>query len=245
MLDDHIEENQPETITGDPLADNDNDASKSANNSFEKFVKGFDDDVEEEEQQEEVDDNYDNDDAFKLKSNRNEIMIEDNYTDEPILIRTKNIKVFKGKVLSIPSSTNKDETIKLTQVSKSFFEKNDKFKNTLKKLPRSLCVTRKQSAAASTSSSSTITTSQQHTEKSPIKHSPPKKNSNKISPKQINVVSPQKPADKMVEIKIGSEMIRVQKVSMTKAEVDKMAKQGKIEYKGGQVFLKQSTDSKE
>lgn len=43
----------------------------------------------------------------------------------------------------------------------------------------------------------------------------------------------------VVSMMIGHEMVQVQKVKMTKAQVEVMEREGKIEFKDGQVFLKQ------
>lgn len=48
----------------------------------------------------------------------------------------------------------------------------------------------------------------------------------------------------VVNMMIGDEMIQVQKVKMTKAQVAAMAREGKIEMKDGQVFLKHKKNDK-
>lgn len=48
---------------------------------------------------------------------------------------------------------------------------------------------------------------------------------------------------KLVEMMIGDRKVKVQKIMMTKAEVAAMAKEGKIEMKGGTMILKQDKTS--
>uniref|UniRef100_A0A6M2DJ74 C2h2-type zn-finger protein n=1 Tax=Xenopsylla cheopis TaxID=163159 RepID=A0A6M2DJ74_XENCH len=45
----------------------------------------------------------------------------------------------------------------------------------------------------------------------------------------------------IVKMKIGDKMVKVQKIIMTKSEVEAMARQGKIEMKGGAMVLKQGS----
>lgn len=48
------------------------------------------------------------------------------------------------------------------------------------------------------------------------------------------------PNKQFVDMKIGDKTVRVQKVMMTKAEINAMAKEGKIEFKGNTILLKKT-----
>lgn len=45
-------------------------------------------------------------------------------------------------------------------------------------------------------------------------------------------------------MKIGDKVVKVQKIRMTKAEVEAMAKEGKIELKGTQMILKRKAPAR-
>lgn len=49
------------------------------------------------------------------------------------------------------------------------------------------------------------------------------------------------PNKQFVDMKIGDKTVRVQKLMMTKAEIEQMAREGKIEMKGDTILLKKST----
>lgn len=51
------------------------------------------------------------------------------------------------------------------------------------------------------------------------------------------------PGKKFVDMKIGDKTVRVQKLMMTKAEIEAMAREGKIEMKGKTIFVKNNLTS--
>lgn len=213
----------------DPLAGNEDGGEVS----FEKFCSGFDDE------------------EHDRPLNQSELMLDDGSVDKPIRIRTDNLKVFKGNVVNVPKRTVQRPT-STAPSSKSVVTpilRKINITNTLSKLPKGLSVTRKVEDGSSTATKEK-NNKMLLVQMPPSRHSPPKKSpvavddGRKISPSSINKATTAAPSpnSKLIEMKIGSETIRVQKVRMTKAEVEAMAKQGKIEYKGGQVFLKKMSE---
>lgn len=53
------------------------------------------------------------------------------------------------------------------------------------------------------------------------------------------------PNKQYIDMKIGDKMVRVQKLMMTKAEIEAMAKEGKIEMKGNTILLKKTAQQAE
>lgn len=72
----------------------------------------------------------------------------------------------------------------------------------------------------------------------------PASNSDKPSPSSSSRPSTRNASKDVVNMMIGNEMVQVQKVKMTKAQMAEMALEGKIEMKDGQMFLKHTKNDK-
>lgn len=99
------------------------------------------------------------------------------------------------------------------------------------KKPQATYAKRPQQSTPSTSSADAIITKKKIISPQPIK-------------REINLEDPLKPQTKLIEMKIGDKMVKVQKIVMTKSQVAAMTKKGKIEMKDGAMILKQSSKNR-
>lgn len=178
--------------------------------------------------------------VFKKENKESEIK-SINSNDKEKSSKILNTKVIDNKTISvktvpIPKNETKEVIKKNALQGKLTSTKPSQSKVSVPKIQTKPTVQIPQSRTQSTSSNNSS--------------SPPRVNSqivtksSKTQPLATSTPQSSETTTKYCEMKIGDRMVKVQKVRMTKTQVDAMKKEGKIEMKDGAIILKNCSSSK-